>query len=205
MILASGVFTIALVIRLFCFTGLIASDDLDYANHARQISQGTYGLQSYTSAVRYGVIIPVAAFYSLFGVHEWTTVAAPLIASSVAAMLLVLIAAQLGGGAVALIGGLLAATFPVDVRYASILVPEPFLQAILLTAALLFVIADKRNSGSLGICVGISLGFAYLTKEPAVFVLAAFIAYALWSRRWRLVCAVATGFALVLAVETICY
>ena len=205
MILAAGVFTIALIIRLFCFTGLIASDDLDYANHARQISQGTYGLQSYTSAVRYGVFIPVAAFYSLFGVHEWTTVAAPLIASSVAAMLLVLIAAQLGGWSVALIAGLLAATFPVDVRYASILVPEPFLQAILLTAALLFVIADKRNSGSLGICAGISLGFAYLTKEPAVFVLAAFIAYALWSRRWRLVCAVAIGFALVLAVETICY
>src|ERR1043166_1924307 len=116
MILAAGVFTIALIIRLFCFTGLIASDDLDYANHARQISQGTYGLQSYTSAVRYGVFIPVAAFYYVFGIHEWTTIAAPLICSSLAAALLALIAAQLGGTSVAWISGLLAATFPVDVR-----------------------------------------------------------------------------------------
>src|SRR5215471_13708227 len=134
-ILTVGVFITALIIRLVCFTGLIASDDLDYVNYARQISEGTYRLESYHSAVRYGVFMPVAVIYWLFGIHEWTTLVLPLIYSSLAATFTALIAAELAGLPAAWMSGLLMATFPVDVRYASILVPEPFLQAVLLAAA----------------------------------------------------------------------
>ena len=63
-LLAATVFTVALLIRLACFTGLIASDDLGYVNYARQISDGTYELASHHYAIRYGVIVPVGNFVS---------------------------------------------------------------------------------------------------------------------------------------------
>src|SRR5262249_10809160 len=144
-------------------------------------------------ATRYGVFLPVAVFYRLFGIHEWTTVAVPLFSSSVAAVLTALLAAQLAGLSVAWLSGLLMATFPVEVRYASILVPEPMLQAIVLAAALLFLLAERQNSDFLGLAVGVFLGLTYLTKEPGMFVAMAFIAFALLQHRWRLASALLAG------------
>jgi 4-amino-4-deoxy-L-arabinose transferase-like glycosyltransferase len=151
MILIAAIFTAATVIRLACFTGLIASDDLGYVIYAQQISQGTYRLEPHHYAIRYGVIVPVAMLYRLFGIHEWTTVALPLVCSSLAAVFTAVLSARLSGLRAAWVAGMLMATFPVDVRYASVLVPEPILQAILLMAALLFLLAERQNSGILGL------------------------------------------------------
>jgi 4-amino-4-deoxy-L-arabinose transferase-like glycosyltransferase len=204
-ILAAAVFTAALVVRLACFTGLIASDDLGYAGYARQISEGTYRLEPHHYAMRYGVIVPLAVCYGLFGIHEWTTVALPLLCSSLAAALAALVAARLAGLSAAWVTGLLMVTFPVDVRYASVLVPESFLQVILLAAALLFLRAETQNSRLLGLAAGVLLGLAYLTKEPGGFVAVAFFAFALLRRQWRLAFALAAGVAFVMAGELAWY
>jgi 4-amino-4-deoxy-L-arabinose transferase-like glycosyltransferase len=124
-IMIAVLFTLALIVRLACFTGLIASDDFGYAKYAQQISQGNYHLEPHHFAIRYGVIVPLAAVYRLFGIHEWTTIILPLISSSLAPALIAALAARLSGGQVAWIAGLLLATFPVDIRYASVLVAEP--------------------------------------------------------------------------------
>src|SRR5262249_358192 len=63
---------IALLIRLACFTGLIASDDLDYSRYAQLIAQLNYKPELSQFALRYGLIIPVGLVYKLFGVAEWT-------------------------------------------------------------------------------------------------------------------------------------
>lgn len=205
LILAALVFTVALAIRLACFTGLIASDDLGYAEYARQIAHGTYRLEPHHYAIRYGVTVPLAVLYRLFGIHEWTTVALPLLCSSLAAALAALVAARLAGLSAAWVTGMLMATFPVDVRYASVLVPESFLQAILLAAALLFLYAETQNSRLLGLAVGVLLGFSYLAKEPGVFVAAAFFVFAALRGQWRLALALGVGVALVLAGEMAWY
>jgi 4-amino-4-deoxy-L-arabinose transferase-like glycosyltransferase len=204
-ILVAAIFTAAIVIRLACFTGLIASDDLGYANYAQQISEGTYRLEPHHFAVRYGVIVPVAVFYRLFGIHEWTTIALPLVCSSLAAVLTAMIAARLSGLLAGWVAGILMATFPVDVRYASVLVPEPVLQAILLAGALLFLLAERQNSGILGLAAGVFFGLSYLTKEPGAFVVVAFFAFALLRRQWRLAFSLVAGVAPVMAGELAWY
>lgn len=203
--LAAAIFTIALAVRLICFTGLIASDDLDYAWRARLVAEGHQQLESYHAATRYGVFLPVALFYRFFGVHEWTTVAAPLIFSSFAAMLTALIGMEIAGLAVGWTSGLLMATFPIDVRYASILVPEPFLQAIILMGALLFLLAEREDSPLLGFGAGLFLGLSYVTKEPGIFVAAAFVMFALSQRRWRLAAWLVAGTVVVIAAELVWY
>jgi len=82
------VFVVSLSTRLFCFTGLIGSDDIVYSIYAERIAEGTYRLEPHRHiALRYGVIVPVAAIYKAFGMHEWSTVMLPLLASSLAPVL----------------------------------------------------------------------------------------------------------------------
>ncbi len=204
-ILVVTIFVISIAIRLFCYTGLIGSDDILYSHYAQKISNGTYKLESHHYAIRYGVISPVGALYWAFGVHEWTTVLLPLVLSSLSAVFAALIAIKLSGLNAAWITGLLMATFPVDVRYASILVPEPFLQCILLGGVLLYLYALRNNSIYIGLATGFIFGLTYLTKEPGAFVAVAIWIYTLLNRRWRLALLIMSGIGAVVVAESIWY
>lgn len=199
------IFGVSLVVRSICFTGLIGSDDLYYSAYAQQILEGTYQLEHDHMSIRYGVILPLAAIYKVFGIHEWSTVALPLLASSLAPVLAALVGFQLSGATATWVAGLLLATFPVDARYATILVPESMLQSAVLAAAIVYLVAEARQSVTLGIVSGILLGLAYLIKEPGAFVVTAFVIFAFAQRRWSLGLAVAGGAALVLAAELTWY
>ena len=189
------------LIRLVCLTGLIGSDDMFYSNYGQAIATGSYKLEATHYAVRYGLLLPLSASYRLFGLHEWTTILVPLISSSLAAPLLALIAARLAGIRQAWIAGLLMATFPVAVRYGSILVPEPVLETLLLIAALLFLLAQAHDSSILAAAAGVLLGISYLTKEPAAFVAMAFFLFLVAMRRWKLAFVMGCGVAFVLLGE----
>src|SRR5579871_209772 len=73
-VMLAVLFVGALLIRLICYTGLIGSDDLTYFRFGQGIATGTYRLEAIHNALRYGLLIPLAASYRIFGVHEWTTV-----------------------------------------------------------------------------------------------------------------------------------
>ena len=204
-ILITGLIAIALLIRLACYTGLVGSDDLLYAHHAHQISDGTYRLVPEHHGLRFGIIAPVALVYKLFGFHEWTTVVLPLLFSSLAVAMTAMIALRLSGLYSAWVAGLFMATFPLEVRFASSLVPEPFLQITMLAGVLLFLLAERRNSGAFGLAAGAFFALAYLTKEPGALAAAAFFAFALLRRRWQLALSLLAGGALVVAVEMAWY
>jgi hypothetical protein len=116
---------LGLVMRLACTTGLIASDDLGYSRYARLIAHDLYVPELHHYAIRYGLTIPVAGVYRLFGVGEWTTILVPLLASTASVPLLIAIGQKLFDLRTALIAGLLFATFPVQLHLATMLLPEP--------------------------------------------------------------------------------
>ena len=87
-ILAGG----ALAVRLWCFTGLIASDDVVYAHYAHALATGRYSLEANHLALRFGLLLPVAASYALLGISEATTALVPLLASVASAVLVFFIA-----------------------------------------------------------------------------------------------------------------
>jgi len=200
-ILVLGVFLVALLVRLVCFTGLIASDDLGYSAFALGIARGTYHLEPHHYAIRYGLLLPVAAFYNLFGAQVWTSVIVPLLSNSIACVVAAIIARRYGGMPAAWIVGLLLATFPIDVRYATMLVPEPVASLPILAGALLFLQARDRASVARGLAAGVCFGVGYLTKEPVVFVAMAFFMFSLVHRRWDLAGQLVLGAGLVVVVE----
>lgn len=204
-ILVVVVFVVSLLVRQLCFTGLIASDDLGYSGFALGIARGTYRLEAHHYAIRYGLLLPVAAFYNLFGPHVWTSVIVPMLSNSASCVIVAVIARRYGGMPAAWMVGLLMATFPIDVRYASTLSPEPIAALPLAAGALLFLQAKERSSLARGLASGLCFGIGYLTKEPVAFVAMAFFAFALWRRRFDLAMQLAVGAGLVVTAELAWY
>jgi len=199
--IGAGLFVLALLLRLACFTGLIASDDGHYSGYAQLIADGRYTPEYHHHAVRHGLLLPVALLYRVFGVGEWTTIAVPLLASSVAVTLLFFVGTRLFGARAALIAALLFGTFPIQLRYGTVLVPEPILACYLLLAVLLYVRTDDRTPLARSALTGVILGVAYLTKELAVFVALALLVDSALGRRWRQAVGVMLGIGVIVALE----
>ena len=196
---------IGLLMRLACFTGLIASDDLEYSRYAELIAQFSYKPELSQFALRYGVIIPVGVVYKTFGVGEWTTIIVPLLASTASVAMLMLVGRKLFSSTAALIAGLLLATFPADIRYATILVPEPIAGAWILAAVLAYLYWATETPASAGFVSGLCIGTAYLSKEPALFVAPALMLDALARRQWRAFSGIAAGVLMIVGLEHVYY
>jgi Dolichyl-phosphate-mannose-protein mannosyltransferase len=204
-ITVGAICVLGLVMRLACTTGLIASDDLGYSHYARLISQYLYVPELHHYAIRYGLIIPVAGVYWLFGVGEWTTILVPLLTSVASVPLLIAIGQKLFDLRTALIAGLLFATFPLQLRLATMLLPEAVAEFYILVAVLVYLHGEGKHSLGLSIASGICVGVAYLTKEPAVFVAPALMIDAAARRQWRAVLGITSGLAVVVAAEHVYY
>jgi len=196
-----ALFVLSLLLRLACFTGLVGSDDLGYSAYAQRIAEGRYALEYHHYAIRFGLIVPVGLLYKLFGLSEWSTIALPLFASSLSVVLLALIAAQWLDLRAGLVAGLLYATLPVQLRYATILTPEPVAECYVLLGVLAYVQTDQRAQIARGILTGVCVGLGYLTKEPALFLTPALLIHAAMGRQWRNAFGIAVGVATVVGAE----
>ena len=135
---------VGFLMRLACFTGLIGSDDVVYSHFAQLMSQLSYRPELHHAALRYGLLLPLGVLYRVFGVGEWTTIMVPLMASTLSVPAVMLIGQKLLGSRVALLAGMLIATFPAELRYATILVPEPLAEFYGLVAILIYLYWELR-------------------------------------------------------------
>lgn len=189
------------LMRLACTTGLIASDDLEYSHYAQLISHLHYAPELNHYSLRLGLTAPVALIYHQLGVHEWTTFLLPLFASAASVPLLMILGERLVGSRAALLAGALFASFPVSLRYATILVPEPVAEFLILLALLIYIQIENRLPLLLGILTGLILGISYLTKESAAFVALAVFLDAIFRRRWTVAFSIGVGMVAIAAAE----
>lgn len=199
---------LACLLVLATATGVMGADDLRYSRYAQALMDGEYrdAVNEWRrhNALRYGVIIPVAAVYSLFGVTEWSTMILPIIASTLSVVLLVEIGRRMFSLRVGIIAGLLYATFPLRLIFGAVLIPELISECWVLLAAVCYLQARQRGGGY-WLLAGLLMGIAYLTKEPALFIGGAFLLYAMWEREWRGAALFAAGVGAVGAVEIAYY
>ena len=194
------------LMRLACFTGLIGSDDVvGYSHFAQLVAQLNYRPELHHFALRYGLIIPVGILYRFFGVGEWTTILLPLLASTASVLAVMLSAAKLFDERTALISGVLMATFPLELRYATILVPEPIAELYVLVAVLVYLHWGAEKPASAGLISGLCIGVAYLTKEPTLFIAPVLVVDALTTRKWRTLFGLASGLLIIAGVEHVYY
>jgi len=207
-VVLAAIVLFGLVLRLACWTGLIGSDDLRYAHYANALAEGRYTdtlaearrTESVHHGLRYGVILPVAGIYRLGGISERSTIILPLLASTLSLPLMAAVARRLFDTRVAIIAVLLYATFPMQLRLATTLLPEPVAECFILMALLCYIHARERGA-ALWFAAGALSGIAYLSKEPALFAGVALGVHALWERRWHGAIVFALGVGAVVAAE----
>ncbi len=202
-----GILALAVVLRLFAFSGYIDGDDATYIARAVQVADGRFDAGLSHWGARLGVFVPAALLFKTFGPGLAWVVAAPFCWSLISAVLAYLVGKVVYGDVrVGLLAALFVAVFPMDIIMATQLYPSMGQAALMTTAFLAFYLAERRNRHILYFVAGVALGLAYLHHETALYLLLPLGLYVLYVRRWRLGYATAAvGLAAVVVGESIVF
>ena len=85
---------IVLYNHFFAFFGHNGSDDLYYAALAKQLNDGTLHLTNDHYAFRWGILLPVAICYRLFGINDFSTALPAFISTLLAYSLYIVLPAN---------------------------------------------------------------------------------------------------------------
>jgi len=147
---------------------ILGGDDVLYTRLASDMASGrpTFAINPHTS--RLGFIAPLAGLYTLFGVHDWTTIAFPLFCTVASILAAAFGANRLYGAGSAPWAALLCGLNPTLYRHGSVGMPDVpagFLYG-LFTLAWILVIADRiRHRRTWAFLAGMSCGWAVATRE----------------------------------------
>ncbi len=211
LILATG-------LRVVSFIGYgYDGDDVGYADLAHSIVAGGFReAHERTSLIfpaRIGILAPAAMSFKVFGVSEQALGVYPLVVSLAGILLAYVAGSVLFNERVGLVAAVLHALLPVDVRYGTLLYPDPP-GALWLNGAILLVYVASRGAIRrrivAGILAGLFLGLSWLSKEALLFSLPFVGGYILWATyRERanvgLAAGTVIGFATVIGIESAVY
>lgn len=201
---------ITLVLNIFFFTGMQATDDLSYAEKAfKVLDQGLYFADTSHQVGRVGAYLPLAGVFGLFGINEFSLSLIPIVSSVVTSVLIFFLGKILFESSVGLMAGILYAVFPLTLKYGNIFFPETILGPSLCGASILFLKSNNSGRGMynpMKMASGLLVGFAYLTTEVGAVMLPTFLLYKFIRRKIdRDDVSLAFGFIIVLCAELLFY
>jgi 4-amino-4-deoxy-L-arabinose transferase-like glycosyltransferase len=170
---------LALGLRIAHYTGPIGSDDQDYYLAAYDIYQGHYQPSDNYWKNRFGMVLPIAASYELFGTNEYAADAWPMLASVGAIFICFLLGKKLLDVQTGLLGALLLAFYPLDIHYSGLILPDIPLSFLMAGSVFAFISAtgSAKYSAGLYFLSGLLLGVAYSCRSMAVILLPVFVLY----------------------------
>ncbi len=201
----------AFILRVIFFHGIAPGDPFTYSLSAWDIVQGQWNPgYFYEQTTRWGVLFPLAACYKLFGVNEFSSALWSLLTSLGTVAVAYLLALHLKGERAALLAGIIVATFPLEIIYATQPMADCPLSLWLLLSLYCFVRGDADETSKrkrwFFLFSGIALALAYATKFVAILIAPFFLFVLLWRRRieWRWAW-LGLGFLLVFALEFVIF
>ncbi len=202
---------LALILRVIFFHGIAPGDPFTYSLSAWDIVQGHWNPgYFYEQTTRWGVLFPLAACYKLFGVNEFSSALWPLLTSLGTVVVAYLLALHLKGERAALLAGIIVATFPLEIIYATQPMADCPLSFWLLLSLYCFVRGDAAEASKrkrwFFFISGIALALAYATKFVAILIAPFFLLVLLWRRRieWHWAW-LGLGFLLIFALEFVIF
>ncbi|MFH1397378.1 MAG: glycosyltransferase family 39 protein [Candidatus Omnitrophota bacterium] len=179
----------SLFYRIIFFTGPAVSDEFAYLQYAHNIASGQLHLLEGTwYAFRYMVFSPVAVLFKFFGINDYIVALWPLFCSIGTVILIYMLGVLLFDKSVGLLAAILLSIFPLDVLYATHLMPDTILPFFMALTVYLFLKAETPSSGKKALFFylfsGVALGLGYLSREvaPVLFILF-FSPYVLYTRK----------------------
>jgi len=175
-----------IALRLAFDIGVISSGDLGHITYSYKASTGNFRLsaEDTQTASRIAFIYPVAFFYRIFGVNEFSAYAYSLILSIGSIILIYLLGKLFFGEKVGLISAFLLSFYPLNVNYSTRAYPDLAQAFFMGLAVYLFFLGEKKIKISQQITLyflaGIVVGLAALTKESGIIILLFFTVFILY-------------------------
>jgi len=167
----------ALIIRMNFFLGMNLNDDLCYLDSAHQITQGEFGFPEWIVTPRIVMNYPIALFFYLFGVSDFSGALYILLCSIGSVIVAYYIGKTLFGSGTGLASAFLIAIFPIEVIYATTIVPDIPVAFYMGLSVCLFLIGEKSDKKIYYIFAGIAIGLAWLVKSLSILILLFYISY----------------------------
>ncbi|MBI5115434.1 glycosyltransferase family 39 protein [Candidatus Poribacteria bacterium] len=166
------VILIALAMRLLFYTGPIGSDDHDYYLGAYEVYKGTYHPSDNYWKNRFGMLLPIAASYELFGTNEFAAAVWPMACSLAAVVVCYALGKFLVDKRTGLLGALLLAFYPLDIHYSGMILPDIPLSFLMAASALAFLRAcqSEKYGPILFFVSGLMLAIAYSCRSMAIII-----------------------------------
>ena len=181
-------FAMALASPLLVYHGVIlAGDDVLYARLASEMADGhpMFGINSHP--YRLGFLVPLAALYHAFGIHDWATIALPLLSSLSTVLLAAYAAGRLYGDTAGAWAALFCGFNPIVYRSGSmglVDVPAGFFYAAFVVGWVLIVARRVRYRRVWAAVAGMAAAWAVATRESiAPMILFAVLGFVLVG--WR--------------------
>lgn len=186
-----GVFAVAVIFRVVFFHGFFPSDQYSYSlDAARLISEDTRLKSEYIGSTRWGIILPTAFFYQLFGINDVSSALWAMLCSLGTVFLAYRLGKKFKDESTGLLAGLLVAVFPLEIIYSGQLMGDtPMSFWLLLT---LYGLWSSGKSKTLRqrrfyfLLSGFGFGMAYATKDVVVVLLPLCMVFPFLIHRQRL-------------------
>lgn len=198
---------LALAIRLRHYTGPIGSDDTWYYLGAHEIYEGSYEPGNNYWKTRYGMLLPIAASYKVFGTNEFAAALWPMLCSLGAVALCFFLGKLVVDAPTGLLAAVLLAFYPLDIHYSGLILPDIPLSFLMAASVLAFLYAGKseKRAPLLYLLSGALFALAYSCRSMAVILLPFYaIHVALFEKKLKgLHFLFAAGFLAVMSAESL--
>lgn len=176
----------AMAFRVCFAAGLSGNDDLAISGEATRLIEQGFTFPTYHYAARWGLILPLAGVYGVFGVGVWQLVALPLLASAAGMLLAYGLGRRFFDARVGLFAAFALAVYPMDIEFSGLFFPD--LPAGTLLAASFYCATTRRGGRTrvaYAVLAGLLWAWAYYVKVDAFFfgfvlLLAAAMGYLAW-------------------------
>ena len=168
----------ALFLRLHFFMGLGWEDDTHYAGVANEILKGRY-YPSHVNEQRPLIIYPIAFFFKIFGINEFSGAMFSLICSLLSIILIYYFGKKFFSIETGLLAAFILSFFPLDVEYSTRIMGDVQVGFFTALSVFMFFLAESSKKKLFYFLAGTFTGLAYLVKLygllPLIFFFACFI------------------------------
>ena len=198
---------LALAVRLRHYTGPIGSDDTWYYLGAYEIHEGSYEPGDNYWKTRYGMLLPIAASYKVFGTNEFAAALWPMLCSLGAVALCYFLGKLVVNATTGFLAAALLAFYPLDIHYSGLILPDVPLSFLMAASVLAFLYGSRseKRAPAFYFLSGALMAVAYSCRSMAVILMPFFGLYVLlFEKKIRPSHFLfAAGFLAVLSIESL--
>jgi len=174
--------------RFFC--GLVEADDFSYAVYSFSMFRipMSWDMSMDFRVLRLALLLPVAFLFRFLPPAEVVAVLYPMAVSFGSIVLVYLIGKKVYGHNAGILASFVLATFPADVIYSTILLPDgvvPFYLGLSVWAFLNAESGSGRGAKVWFAVSGFALFLAFVTRENSYYFLLFYLPFAFSARRWK--------------------